>query len=125
MYTIFINALTGIAVSVGIALITWIGQKIISVLNIKIHDHDANKYLTDATNIVINAVKSVYQTYVEGLKKTGSFSDEAQAVALEMARTTINLELSDKMKEYITENSGDLALWITTTIHSVLYDLKK
>ena len=125
MYTVFINTLTGIAVSIGITLITWIGQKIISILTLKIKDHDAKQYLTGAVNIVTDAVKSVYQTFVEALKKECTFTEEAQAEALEQAKNIINFELTEKMKEYIIENSGDLNLWITTTIHSVLYDLKK
>ena len=45
----------------------------------------AKKYLADATDAITTAVSLVNQTYVDGLKKSGTFTKENQEEALSKA----------------------------------------
>lgn len=80
--------------------------------------------MTVATDIVMNAVRSVFQTYVETLKKNGTFDKESQKVALIKAKDDALAQMSDEIKDYITKNYGDLETWITTQIESTINILK-
>lgn len=110
--------------TVGILLISWLAERVISLLNSKIKNEKARKYLTDISAIVSDSVKSTYQEYVETLKNSGTFSEEAQKKALEMSKEKIKSELTDSMKDYIVKNKSDFEVWLETAIHSELYNLK-
>lgn len=96
----------------------------IAFLNAKIKNTKAVGYLTAAVNIVSNAVKVTYQTYVQSLKDKDMFTAEAQKEALSQAVNQAQSQLTAEVKSYITENFGDITAWITSQIEAVLYDLK-
>ena len=77
-----------------------------------------------AKDIVMTAVKSVFQTYVESLKEADAFSPEAQQVALNKARAIVASELTTELKDFIKDNYGDLANWLTNAIEASIYKLK-
>ena len=72
----------------------------------------------------MSAVQTVFQTYVEALKERGEFSKDAQAIALGKAKSIINSELSEELKNYIIQNYGDLTNWIVNQIEASIYKLK-
>lgn len=80
--------------------------------------------MSEISSIVSGAVKSTYQETVETLKREGRFDESAQKLALETAKSKIRLELTSGMEDYIAKNIGDVEVWISTAIHSELYDLK-
>ena len=94
-------------------------------LNSKVTDTDEAKTLTEITKIVSSAVQSVFQTYVQALKESGTFDAEAQKKALNKALSIIDTELNDKMRTYIVEHYGDITDWLTNQIESTIYALKK
>lgn len=106
------------------ALITWLAERIIAYINSKITDAKYAKHLTDAASIVMNAVKSTYQTYVEVLKNKNIFTAEAQREALTRTKSMVMAQLSQDLKIFIASNFGDLETWIQEAIESSLYDLK-
>ena len=106
------------------ALVTWASERLISYLNTKISNAKYAKYLTDSVTIVMGAVKSTYQTYVEALKEKDMFTEEAQKEALTRATTLAMSQLSQELQTFITTNFGDLEGWIQNAIESSLYDLK-
>ena len=106
------------------ALVTWASERLISYLNTKISNAKYAKYLTDSVTIVMGAVKSTYQTYVEALKEKDMFTEEAQKEALTRATTLALSQLSQELQTFITTNFGDLEGWIQNAIESSLYDLK-
>ena len=110
--------------AVILPLISYAGARLIAWLNAKIKDENAKQQLTVATDIVMNAVRSVFQTYVETLKKNGTFDKESQKVALIKAKDDALAQMSDEIKDYITKNYGDLETWITTQIESTINILK-
>ena len=124
MNEIILNIISVVVTAVILPLISYAGARIIACLNAKIKDENAKQQLTVATDIVMNAVRSVFQTYVETLKKNGTFDKESQKVALIKAKDDALAQMSDEIKDYITKNYGDLETWITTQIESTINILK-
>lgn len=124
MNEIILNIISVVVTAVILALISYAGARLIAWLNAKIKDENAKLQLTVATDIVMNAVRSVFQTYVETLKKNGTFDKESQKVALIKAKDDALAQMSDEIKDYITKNYGDLETWITTQIESTINILK-
>lgn len=118
--TILLSAL-GIIIT---TLVTWGTERLIALINSKLKNTKYAKYLTDAVGIVSRAVKTTYQTYVEALKDKNAFTGDAQLEALNKAKDIAMAQLSGEMKEFIESNFGDVEKWLTSTIESVIYDLK-
>lgn len=124
MNEILLNILSSIATVVVIPLITLLGTKLIKWISSKIDNEKTIKYLNDATTIVLNAVKCVSQTYVETLKKEGTFNKDAQLIALNKAKDIVLAQLNEDIKKYIQDNFLDVETWITTQIEASINTLK-
>ena len=124
MNEILINIISVVVTAVILPLISYVGARLITWLNTKIKDENAKQQLTVATDIVTNAVRSVFQTYVETLKKNGTFDKESQKAALIKAKNDALAQMTDEIKEYITKNYGNLETWIITQIESTINILK-
>ena len=77
-------------------LVGWGVDCLVKFLNSKIKDKELAHLLTNITLIITDAVKQVYQEFVESLKKTGSFDATAQKQALleEPSATLLGIPLS-------------------------------
>lgn len=124
MNEIVLNIISCVVTVVVIPLISLLGGKLIQLISSKIKDEKASSYLTQATNIVLDAVRSVFQTYVEALKKEGKFDADAQLVALNKAKEIALNQLSDDLKEFITKNFGNLTSWLANQIEASINLLK-
>lgn len=124
MNDILINIISAVVTTVLLPLITWAGTKLIQYIGTKVKNEKAATLLTTATNVVMNAVRSVFQTYVESLKASGSFGPDAQVEALKKAKDIALSQLGDDVKEYITSNFGNLDGWLTNQIESSINLLK-
>ena len=71
-----------------------------------------------------NAARSVFKTYVESLKNSGSFNEDAQKIAFSKAKAIISSELTEELKSFLIKNYGDLTNWITNQIEASIYQLK-
>ena len=120
MNEILLNVLSCVVTAVVIPLITLLGSKLIKWISSKIDNEKTSKYITEATTIVLDAVKCVFQTYVEALKKEGSFNKDAQL----KAKDIVLAQLSDDIKNYINKNFGDINTWINTQIEASINTLK-
>ena len=116
LFTILGVILTGLASWGTTVLIQW--------LNTKIKNKELAAFAATILTIVNSAVKATYQSYVEGLKGTDAWTNEAQEQALQMALDTVKSELTTGAIAYIQEQHGDVDKYIKTLIESVLYDLK-
>ncbi len=67
---------------------------------------------------VVDCVIATNQTYVDSLKKSGSFDEAAQKEAFNRTMNAIMTILSDDAKEYITEATGDLNIYLTQLIEA-------
>lgn len=117
--------LTYILSAVIAALISYLSERLIVLINQKIQNQKASKALSEAVELVVNAVKATQQEYVDELKKAGTFDTDAQKIALEMAIKKVRANMSVETEKYLTANADDLNDWIADMIHSVIYDMKK
>ena len=124
MNEIIINIISVVVTSIVLPLISIAGAKLIQFINSKIKNNKAVDLLTTATTIVINAVRSVFQTYVEALKKEGSFNKDAQIIALNKAKDIALTQMTDEVKNYLVTTYGSLDSWLDTNIEATINILK-
>ena len=124
MNQILLNILAAIVTCIVLPLISFIGIKFTQWLNTKIKNDKGKALMERATQIVLDAVRCVFQTYVEALKKSGGFDQKAQIYAFNLAKDTALKQLGDDAKEYISQNYGDLQEWLKTEIEASINKLK-
>lgn len=124
MNDILLNILSVVVTAVVVPLISLLGSKLVQWIGTKVKDEKAAAFLSKASEIVLSAVKSVFQTYVDSLKKSGSFDVEAQKTALSKATEIIKSQLGTDLTDYIKANYGDLDKWITTQVEATIDTLK-
>ena len=124
MNQILLNILAAVTTCIILPLISFLGIKLSQWLSTKIKDEKAAALFTKAVDIVTNAVRITFQTYVESLKNSGSFGKEEQLIAFEKAKAIIVSELTEDLKTFITQNYGDLQTWISNQIEASIYELK-
>ena len=125
MNEIITSIISIVVTTVVLPLITLGGTKLIQYLNSKIKDENAKRILTSIAISVERAVRVVFQTYVESLKKSGTFDKEAQKKALVIAKQEVMRELDIEAKEFIMNNYGDLNAYITNQIEATISLLKQ
>lgn len=124
MNQIFINILAAIVTCIILPLISFLGVKLTEWLNTKIKNEKGQALIKKATDIVLNAVRCVFQSYVEALKKSGGFDQKAQIYAFNLAKDIALKQLGDDAKNYIAQNYGDLEEWLKTEIEASINLLK-
>lgn len=77
-----------------------------------------DKYITMLGETIAKCVSATNQTYVDALKKAGSFDAEAQKHALDMTLTAVMSVLGKDAIEYLTAIYGDLTGYLTTLIEA-------
>ena len=87
-------------------------------INSKTDSEIAQKYTNMIYQTVVNCVIATNQTYVDSLKKSGSFDEAAQKEAFNRTMNAIMIILSDDAREYITEATGDLNTYLTQLIEA-------
>lgn len=87
-------------------------------LNSKTDNEIAQKYTNMVYQTVVDCVIATNQTFVESLKKSGSFDEAAQKEAFNRTMNAVMTILSDDAKEYITEATGDLNTYLTQLIEA-------
>ncbi len=113
--------------AVGIILMglaTWVSSIITSWLSTKIKDKKFQTLATKLNDIVLRAVMTVTQTYVESMKKKNAFDEKAQKEALERCMAIIKTQLTQELRDYVEENYGDLQSYLLTLIESTILGLK-
>lgn len=124
MNQILLNVLATVVTAIILPLISFLGYKLSAFLSTKIKNEKAANFLKQASEIVLNAVRSVFQTYVESLKKSGSFNSEAQKIAFNLAKNIITKQMTEELKTFIITNYGDLDEWIRNQIEASINLLK-
>ena len=71
---------------VVLPLLTVLTKSAVKYINSKTENDTVKKYIEIAEDSVFTAVQSVGQTYVDSLKKSGVFTEEAQRKAFKMAK---------------------------------------
>lgn len=75
-------------------------------------------YIAEISDAVANAVAATSQTYVDALKKNGSFDKEAQKEAAQMALGACLSSISADAKTFIEAAYGDITRYLTDKIEA-------
>ena len=78
----------------------------------------AKKYLTDVADAISTAVTYTSQTYVDALKKSGSFNKENQEEALSRAVDKAKSLLTVEAIAFLEEAYGDVTEFLKTNIEA-------
>lgn len=97
--------------------IKWLKAKEAELL-VKVENDTADKYVTMVAQTITDCVIATNQTYVETLKKQGSFDAEAQKIAFQKTLDAVIAVLSDDAKAYLSELYGDVTAYLTTRIEA-------
>lgn len=82
------------------------------------------KYVNMLEETIIDCVLTVNQTYVESLKQSGSFDENAQKVAFKKCYDNVMKILTDDAKEYLSSAVGDLTAYINNKIEATVNSVK-
>ena len=117
--------LTQIMEVVVIPLLGILTAYVVKIVNAKLEEVSANrknelekKYIDMLNDTISDCVIATTQTYVESLKKQGSFDAEAQKEAFNQTYGAVMGILSEEAKKYLNEAIGDLNLYITQKIEA-------
>ncbi len=102
---------------VTVFLTKWLKAKATEI-NDKIENETAEKYINMVAQTITDCVIATNQTYVESLKKQGSFDVEAQKVAFQMTYEAVIAVLSDDAKDYLAALYGDATAYLTARIEA-------
>ena len=119
------SILISIGTAVIFALVSWGLTLLTTWLRTKIKNKKIAELLSSILNIVTNAVKVVYQTYVENIKGTDEWTVDAQKKALQMTLEKAKKQLSKDTIKFIEDTYGNLDDYLTNLIEATLYNLKK
>lgn len=121
---ILINIAITLAAALLTALGSWVLVKVKNLVATKIKNTKTQAFLLGAVDVVASVVKATYQTYVQAIKGTEAWTQEAQKNALQQALHNAQVQLSTEAKDYIQANFGDVGAWVQNQIEATLYDLK-
>ena len=117
--------LTQIMEVVVIPLLGILTAYVVKIVNAKLEEVSASrknelekKYIDMLNNTISDCVIATTQTYVESLKKQGSFDAKAQKEAFNQTYGAVMGILSEEAKKYLNEAIGDLNLYITQKIEA-------
>ena len=111
--------------TVGTGLATWLTTFIVGLLNQKIKDKKLARWMSELTQIIMSAVQTVFQEFVDTMKKAGKFDAAAAKEAKDRAYAIIVGQLTPELKSYIEDNFGDMKDYIMNQIEAMIYQLKK
>lgn len=106
-------------------LATWLTTFVVGLLNQKIKDKKLARWSSELFTIIMNAVQTVFQSFVDTMKKAGKFDESAQKEAKEKAYNIIVSQLTPELKKYIQDTFGDMKEYLMNQIESMIYNLKK
>lgn len=75
-------------------------------------------YISEISNAVVSAVAATSQTYVDALKKAGTFSEEAQKEAAEMAFSVCLSSISPAAVDFIERAYEDIRGYLSAKIEA-------
>ena len=115
----------GIIGTIGTGLATWLTTMLVGWLNQKIKDKKLARWSSEVSMIIMCAVQTVFQEFVDVMKKNGTWNEEAAKEAKERAYKIITGQLTEELRKYIEDNFGDMKEWIMNQIESMIYQLKR
>ena len=116
----------GTQVILGIlgVVISALGVFVTYLVNKYVNDNKLKTILNSLNNLVQNSVLEVYQTYVEALKKAGSFDAEAQKLALERCLALVKVNMPKELETWLKSNYSDIESYLKSLIEAQIGLLK-
>ena len=111
--------------TIGAGLATWLTTFIVGLLNQKIKDKKLARWSSELFQIIMSAVQTVFQEFVDTMKKNGKFDEAAAKEAKDRAYNIIVGQLTIELRDYITDNFGDMKEYLMNQIEAMIYQLKK
>lgn len=97
---------------------------ITTLINKHIKDEDLKQIATSLNDLVQKSVLEVYQTYVEALKKAGTFDAKAQKIALERCLDLIKANMPKRIETWLKSNYSDIEGYLKSLIEAQIGFLK-
>lgn len=91
----------------------------------KTNSRVVEKYAYEIADIISTSVTYASQTYVDTLKKGGTFNTKEQKIAFELAYKTAEGMLTEGARSFITDTYGDLNAFLTAKIEAEVNARKK
>ena len=87
-------------------------------LGVKVENATFAKYADQIAKAVSTAVIYVAQTYVDELKKSGTFTEENQKIAMQKALEDEKKQLTQEALEFIEITYGDITEYLTSKLEA-------
>ena len=104
--------------------ITLLANYITKIIKEKIKNQSVSATLETVSNIVLESVNTIAQTYVDDMKKQNLFDKTAQETAFKKAYQTAQSMLTEKTKKVIEETFGNVEEYLTVKIESAVKQTK-
>ena len=104
--------------SIGTVYVIFLIKVKIAELKEKTTHEKQQKYLDMLDKTIAECVLATTQTYVDALKKQGSFNEEAQKIAFEQMYNAVMTVLADDAKIYIETFIGDFETYVNNKIEA-------
>ena len=101
-----------------------LGVFVTYLVNKYVNDNKLKTILSSLNTLVQNSVLEVYQTYVEALKKAGSFDAEAQKLALERCLALVKANMPKDLETWLKSNYSDIESYLKSLIEAQIGLLK-
>lgn len=112
-----------LAIAISAFLIALIRQQTAKIES-SVKDNKVKRLIQIAESAVDQAVTSVTQTYVDGLKKEGAFDSNAQKDAFEKSKQNVRKLLTADAISAVKDAFGDFDEWLETKIEEAVYNNK-
>lgn len=93
-------------------------------LKVKTDNEIASKYIDMISQTITDCVIATNQTYVDSLKASGKFDEEAQKKAFNSTLEAVLTILSDDAKDYIANITGDMNAYLINQIEATVNNKK-
>lgn len=123
LYKVFEVAIIPLLGAATLYLITLINTKKEEIKK-QAKSETTKKYIEMLDDTIINCIIATNQTYVDALKKAGSFDAEAQKHAFKLTYDAVMAILTDEAQVYLNEAIKDLNVYITNKIESGVVAVK-
>lgn len=123
LYKVFEVAIIPLLGAATLYLITLINTKKEEIKK-QAKSETTRKYIEMLDDTIINCIIATNQTYVDALKKAGSFDAEAQKHAFKLTYDAVMAILTDEAQVYLNEAIKDLNVYITNKIESGVVAVK-
>ncbi len=106
-------------------LLIWGVKEGIGYIKLKANNEKLAFYFDRAEDAIYTAVEEIQQTFVDDVKKRGTWDKEAATQAFELALSKAKSLMSQAVYDMIDHAVGDANTWLTAKIESTVYELKK